>query len=339
MAPPFNSRVDRRQRDWHRLAALLDIVDQGGLKALSGAELAELSRLHRRVSSHLAQAQGGASDPDIVAYLNGLVVRSHNAVYRVPTGVQWRRVGAFLTDTYPRTVRKLWPYVLVASLVFFGSGLFAFILSYSDPTLARLFVPAQFAGAIGPGGMPDYQGNQLPTGIMAPLSAFIMQNNIKVGFTAFAGGVLAGVYTLYALLQNGLMVGGLSGGMHHYGNVLPYYSLIVPHGVVELWAIVLAGASGLRLGWAIIAPGRFTRWEALKRAAPEAATVMLGTVLLFVVAALIEGFVTPAPLPPWPKVWVGIISGILMLAYQYGPLARGPVPEEAWQPSAGNTDP
>lgn len=333
----FSSRVDRRQGDWHRLTALLDRADRGGLRSLSDAELAELSRLHRRVSGHLAQAQGGASDPGIVAYLNGLVVRSHNAIYRVPSGVDWHRVGAFFTDTYPRTVRRLWPYVLVASLVFFGSSVFAFVLSYSDPATARLFVPAQFAGSVGPGTVPDYGDARLPAGAMAPLSAFIMQNNVKVGLTAFAGGVLAGVYTLYALLQNGLMVGGLSGAMHHYGNVLSYYSLIVPHGVVELWAIVLAGAAGLRLGWAVIAPGRCTRWESLKRAAPEAVTVMLGTALLFVVAGLIEGFITPAPFPPWAKVWVGIVSGILMLVYQYGPLARGPALEKAESSSMGNT--
>lgn len=335
MTTQFGSRVDRRQQDWHRLAGLLDRAESEGLAKLTAGELAELSRLHRRVSSHLAQAKGGSTDAEVIEYLNGLVVRSHNTVYRVPSRAQWRRVGEFFTDTYPRKLRRLWPFVLISAIVFFGSSIFAFVLSYSDPALGKLFIPPQFAGALRPGGTSDYEESPLPAGTMAPLSAFIMQNNIKVGFMAFAGGALGGTVTLYALLQNGLMVGGLSGAMHHYGDVLPYYSLIIPHGVVELWAIVIAGACGLRLGWAVIAPGRYTRWEALKQAAPDAAAVMLGTVVLFVVAGLIEGFVTPAPIGPYAKIGVGIVSGVLMVAYQYGPLARGPEPGEGSEPPTG----
>ena len=283
MATPFNSRVDRRQRDWHRLAALLDIVDQGGLKALSGAELAELSRLHRRVSSHLAQAQGGASDPDIVAYLNGLVVRSHNAVYRVPTGVQWRRVGAFLTDTYPRTVRKLWPYVLVASLVFFGSGLFAFILSYSDPTLARLFVPAQFA-APSRAVCPTIRTTNCRRGSWLRYRPSSYRTTSKVGFTAFAGAPGGGLYPLRPAPErpDG---GRTERRMHHYGNV-PMHSLIV---LTASWAVgdrsrrSLRPAAGLgdHRPWAVHA------LQKLSSGRRRATTVMLVR-LLFVVAALMR---------------------------------------------------
>jgi uncharacterized membrane protein SpoIIM required for sporulation len=201
----------------------------------------------------------------------------------------------------------------------------------ADPTYARLFVPAQFLSIIGPFESPTQALGGLSPGVRGALSGFILQNNVKVGFLAFSGGALAGTVTVYHLLQNGAMVGGLAGAISYYGDPKPFYALIVPHGVIELWAIVLSGAAGLRLGRAIVLPGRLTRRAALREGASEAVLLAVGTALLFVVAALIEGFVTPSALSDDAKLWVGWGSGIATLLYLYWPFGRrlSPKPGQA----------
>jgi len=316
------SRVDRRRDQWLRLSGLLDDVEREGLASLTPAELAELGSLHRKAASHLAQAKGGAHDPGLVGYLNGLVVRSHNTVYRVPSRFSGVAVAGFFLSTYPRMVRRLWPFVLASVVLLYGSAAVAFLVAYADPVAGRALVPPQFRAVMGPGMPTDYGSKPLPESYMPLVSTFIMQNNIRVGFMAFAGGVLGGTVTFYQLLQNGLMVGGLAGAVHHYGDPMPFWVLILPHGVVELWAIALAGAAGFRIGWAVLVPGRLSRWTALRKSAGEAVLVMLGTVGLFVVAGLIEGFITPSALPDAAKLGVAGSSGVLMLVYLYGPLGR-----------------
>lgn len=323
MNPTAGHRIEQRRSDWARLAALLDRVEGRGLSSLSPDELSELARLHRRVASHLSQAKSGAHDPSVVSYLNGLVGRSHNVVYRVPSRVQPRALVNFALTGYPRLVQRMWPYVLVAALLLFGSAFFAYVAALSDPTLALLLVPPQFHSVIGPGAGSGLPAEGIPVGMQTALSAFIMQNNIKVGLMAFAGGIFAGAYTIYSLVQNGLMVGGIAGAVHHYGDPWPFMSLVVPHGVIELWAIVLAGAAGFRLGWSLVAPGRLRRLASLRVGAIEAVQVVLGTALLFVVAALIEGFVTPSALPAGAKLAVGPLSGLVMLVYLYWPRRGG----------------
>jgi uncharacterized membrane protein SpoIIM required for sporulation len=319
------SRFDRRREQWLRLSELLVRVEQRGLGDLADEELSELGRLHRSVSSHLAQARGGQADPEVLAYLNGLVGRSHNAVYRPRSALKLAGLLQFLWSGFPRMVWKLWPYVVTAAILMYGMAILAYVVTLADPTYAHLFVPAQFLSAAGPFEKPEALKEGLGLGQRGLLSGYIMQNNIKVGFTAFAGGVLAGTLTVGALLQTGAMVGGLAGAVAHYSDPLPFYALLIPHGVIELWAIVLCGAAGLRLAKSIILPGRLTRKAALREGGREAVLVALGAALLFVVAALIEGFITPSAMPDLAKLWVGGISGIAMFLYLYWPWGR-PVP-------------
>ncbi len=325
MERPRTSRLETRKGQWARLSELLSLVERSGRGALSPDELAELGRLHRKVSSHLAQAQAGASDPEAVAFLNGLVVRSHNTIYRVPSGFRPMAVLDFLFAGYPRIVCRLWPYVLLATVAMYGTATYAFVVTLADPTYANLFVPAPFLAAAAP---TEGERPEIPPAIMGALSGFIMQNNIKVGRAAFAGGLLGGTVTMYHMIQNGAMVGGLAGAVQHYGNPKAFYALIVPHGVIELTAIVLMGAAGFRLGWSILAPGRLSYRLSIARGAREAGLLALGTVPLFVVAALIEGFVTPAAwLGEDAKLWLGAATGVALLAYLCIPRGRGPEPD------------
>jgi uncharacterized membrane protein SpoIIM required for sporulation len=134
------------------------------------------------------------------------------------------------------------------------------------------------------------------------MSAMIMTNNIRVALSAFALGISACIGTVYALVYNGIIMGGLAGYLTGTGgNMLVFWSLILPHGILELTAIFLSGACGLMIGRAVVIPGEFSRRHALIKAAKEAAFLIPGIVLLLVVAGLIEGFFTPLALPPAVK--------------------------------------
>jgi uncharacterized membrane protein SpoIIM required for sporulation len=137
-----------------------------------------------------------------------------------------------------------------------------------------------------------------------------------VAFLACGGGVLVGLPTVYLMVENGLLLGGLLGLTFHYGIGFELLTFVIGHGFIELTVIVIAGGVGLRLGWAVLHPGFLRRGDALRLAASQAVWLVLGCVPLLMIAGMIEGFVSPSPQIPWAIKWaVGIVSGLSLQAY------------------------
>ncbi len=158
-----------------------------------------------------------------------------------------------------------------------------------------------------------------------------MTNNILVALKAFAGGVFLGLYAMYLLINNGLMLGTIAGLSQYYGFSTRLWGFIAPHAPIELSVIFFAGGAGLQMGWAIIHPGLLTRGAALRVAAERAVTIMVGCVPLLVIAGLIEGFISPSNLPLWVKLFVSFGSGIAMYTYLFG---MGRQPQQTGKPAA-----
>ncbi|MFN3215025.1 MAG: stage II sporulation protein M [Acidimicrobiales bacterium] len=133
-------------------------------------------------------------------------------------------------------------------------------------------------------------------------------NNIQVSFIAFAAGIFACIGTAAVLIFNGVNIGLAGGLFHSIGEPAKFWGLILPHGLLELSAVVVAGAAGLRMGWSIIAPGDRTRMAALADEGRRSVVIALGLVLAFVVAGLIEGFVTPSGLPTALRIAIGALA-------------------------------
>ena len=190
-----------------------------------------------------------------------------------------------------------------------------YLLTYINYPLARLFIPEALRDGVGDTIEQGADARGLMTAIAPLLSAGITANNIQVALMAFAGGMTFGVVTVYAMVYNGLAVGALAGVFAKAGESAYFWSLIVPHGSLELPAIVLAGASGLILARALISPGDVPRTTALTRAAPDAVKLVLGTVPLFILAGIIEGFLTPSEVAPGVKLLFGILMTLALLAY------------------------
>ncbi len=306
--------ITQSRPGWERLATELDDARGGGATSLPAAELKRLHDDYRRAAADLAYAQTHFAGTDTVAYLNALVSRAHTELY----GSAPRRRGRiwrFFSRDYPRLLRSEWRMLALSAGMLFGAVALAYLLAHVDYPLARLFLPADLRDNVADRFESGQRSRDAAVALAPLLSAGITINNIQVSLAAFAGGMTFGLLTAYALIQNGLLLGALAAVYAKAGLTLPFLGLIVPHGGLELTAIVVAGAAGLILARALISPGDIPRAEALKRAARPAVQMVLGAIPLFIAAGFVEGFVTPRSIDPWLKIAFGLVLLALFAAY------------------------
>jgi len=308
--------LDAKRESWQRLTFLLDRIGANGLRSLSRDELRELGRLHRRVASHLAQARSGRRDQALIAYLNALVLRSNNVIYRRRSRSRGRAAWRFVTHGFPAACRRSGVYLIAAAVLFTTLASAAFIATVNDPRAATVFAPYPQQQGIDPqifeeggpaGGMFE---SEKPV-----FTSVVMWNNIKVGILCFGGGIAIGIPTVYVVMVNAFMLGGIAGLCHSKGVIVGFWSYVLPHGVIELTAVVICAGAGLRLGYAIIAPGRHSRRDSAALAGREAMLLALGTVPMFIVAGFVEGFISPENIPNSAKLTVAAVLGLLTYAY------------------------
>ena len=314
--------VARRKPAWDQLAAILARAGGTGVRRLGRDDLRALGPLYRRAASDLAYARLRGADPNLVAYLNDLVGRAHGLLY-AERGPGMGRLWRFLAVGFPRVLRARRVYVLLAALLLLlGSVVGAGVVA-ANPRMLATVVPAQFVDNDAhyaqrekrrQGGSPA-SGTSASDAVKPVFSAYLMQNNIRVAFTAFALGMLGGFPTLLLLFYNGLPLGGLAMQQHQHGRDLLFWSLILPHGVIELTAIVIAGGAGMLIGHALVVPGELSRKDALALAGRDAVRLILGTLLLFVAAGLIESFISPSDLPELVKLGFAALTALALAAY------------------------
>ncbi|MEW5940681.1 MAG: stage II sporulation protein M [Chloroflexota bacterium] len=304
-----------RKADWETLSQLLD-RSQRAIQGLTPQDVQSLGRLYRAVTSDLALAQRDFPRHRVTQYLNQLVARAHAVVYRGEP-LALKRLGHFFFVEFPRTFRATFPFTLAAMLLFFLPALGAGVSAAVQPESATWLLPPELqenVRMIEEGELwTDIPPNERPFA-----SSFIMTNNIKVAFLSFAGGITAGMLTLYVMVFNGIMLGAITGLTIHYGIGFDLWTFVIGHGVIELSVICFSGGSGLMLGWAILRPGLLRRRDALTLAAGQAVKLLMGAVPWLVVAGTIEGFLSPAEnVPPLVKWMVGITSGIVLYSYLF----------------------
>ena len=293
---------------WDRLAAL---TRTGANPArLTTAELDELVMLYERVSTHLSLARTQLRNPALVGALTTLTARAGAVVYghRART---WRALGRFFTDTFPAAVWHARAFVVIATALFVlpAAGLALWI--GNSPTAMDVAVPEAVREAYVSNDFEAYYSSSAS----GQFASQVTTNNIQVGILAFAAGILLCVPTAWLLVLNGINLGGALGMFIAAAQQPKFWGLIVPHGLLELTAVFIAGAAGLRLGWTLIDPGDRFRGEALTEEGRRAFAIVLGLVLVFSVAGLIEGFVTGSPLPTWARVGVGVVVEVAFVAY------------------------
>jgi uncharacterized membrane protein SpoIIM required for sporulation len=308
---PQERFVKERKRAWQRLEHLLGRLDRSSLRRLHREEVRELGRIYRRTASDLAIARAESRDPRLVNYLNSLVIRAHGRIYRADAQGA-RRLREFFTLTFPRTFRRTWRYTALAFAVFWAFALVGYIGTWNDPDFSELMgVPPakRFEIAAGQRWWESLNdGSQIG-------SSLIMANNIQVMFFAFALGALLGLGTLYVMALNGGLNAAMLALVYRAGYGHELTSFMIGHGVIELSCIFLAGGAGLLIGSAMLLPGDLSRSDALKTRGLDAVQLIAGCVPVLVIAGIIEGFISPAPINPAIKYGVGILTGVALYSY------------------------
>ncbi|EEG77969.1 stage II sporulation protein M [Dethiobacter alkaliphilus] len=304
------------RKTWERLNLILDKIAQNGPAALSQEDIKALGPLFRRVTAHLAYANTHFPGHEMNEYLNKLVVKAHAHIYKKETMGMYRLMRFFSTE-FPSLVAIHWQMITAAGIILIFGLLSGYLLNYYQPSLNSLIVPEQMQTLIGEDLARGNVGADWPVAERPAISSMIMVNNIQVGFLSFALGFTWGLGTVYVMLYNGLLVGVLGAIFTSAGFGLEFWTLILPHGALELAAIFICGGAGLVLAKALVKPGDYLRKDALLIQGKIAMKLVLGTIPMFVIAALIEGFITPSNLPGAAKLLVAVLSMLLFFLYLY----------------------
>jgi uncharacterized membrane protein SpoIIM required for sporulation len=297
---------------WRELEALLAKAERK--RDYDGARLATL---YRRVCEHLALAQARVYPVQLIEQLEAMTQSAHRLIYRQHDfGV--RQLSRLLLLDFPQAVRAHRRYLAAAALLFVAPLLAAGWACWRDPGfILHLMEPGQvhqFDEMYGPGS--EALGRARGAGDDFQMFGYYIMHNIGIGLNCFGAGVLGGVLSALMLLFNGVQIGGVAGYVVGAGYAGNFFSFVVTHGAFELTAIVLAGAAGMRLGWAWVAPGRYTRLESLRQAARHAVVLMYGVVAMLLVAAALEAFWSSSRwLPHFVKYGVAACCWLLVLAY------------------------
>ncbi|RNF83814.1 stage II sporulation protein M [Montanilutibacter psychrotolerans] len=304
--------VERHQDEWLALERWLDVRSnardaRAKRREWHGFADHEFPSRYRRLCQQLALARRRGYSPVLASRLQTIMQRGHSLLYRTPTA-RWTRAGEFLLADFPRLVRAERACMFAAALLFWVPLLATFAAIVWKPELASaLFEPrelAEFESMYDPADPSRALGRDDGTDLA--MFGHYIWNNVSIGFRTFATGLLAAIGTVFVLLFNGLVIGGVAGHLQAVGHGDPFWRFVAGHSAPELTAIVIAGGAGLRLGLNLVAPGQRRRIDALVEGGMRGARLCLGVLAMLVFAAFVEAFWSSIGwMPAWIKYTVG----------------------------------
>jgi len=300
----LDAYVAEHAAEWRRLEHL------ASRRRLGAAEVDELVALYQRAATHLSVVRSRSPDPALVARLSRLVLAARGAVTG-GSAFSWRSIARFFTVTFPLAVYRAWPWWCGVAVGFtaVSFGLMAYVAA--NPDVALLFMSESEMDDLVNHDFAAYYSEFQPQNF----TFHVWANNAFLTAQCLAAGVLI-VPVLYLLWMNALNVGMVGGVMIAAGRSDVFFGLIMPHGLLELTCVYVGAGVGLRIGWSWIAPGPHrTRGRALAETAREGMMVALGLVAVLAVSGVLEGFVTPAPLPAAIRIGFGATIWIAFFVY------------------------
>lgn len=312
--------VRRNEAVWVQVEDLLDRLDEG---RRIEHELAELPALYRRCCHHLALARQRHYDAEVEGRLHRIALRGYDRLYRRRSG-GLRVLSRFLGADFPRLVRRYAGTFWLATILFYGPGVAMGWLVLEEPdTVYSLMDPdqvEQFEDMYREAPESD-RGADLDF----EMFGFYILNNVSIALRTFASGVLLGIGTIFILTFNGIYLGAVFAHLANEGIAGNLLTFVITHGAFELTAIVLAGVGGLRMGAAIVSPGRMRRVDSLRAAAPDALSIALGAAFFLLLAAFLEAFWSGASwASPQTKIMIGTLAWCSVAAYLSLGGRRGP---------------
>ncbi len=301
----LDALVGRRSAAWERLDRL------SRERRLDGAQADELLDGYQRAATDLSVVRSSAPDATVVTHLSTLVARARARAARVPT-MSWAGIGRFFAEDFPAALYRLrwWWGITAAANVVVGLVLGWWLVQ--NPVVEQSLLSTEQVTELVNVSFESYYSEHAASSF----STLVWVNNAWVAARCIGMGVL-GVPVIWLLWQNIANVAVIGSLMHRHGRADVFWGLITPHGLLELMAIFVAAGVGLRLFWAWVAPGRRTRLANLAAEGRTAAGVAIGLVFVLLLSGVIEGFVTPSPLPTWARVGIGVLALLLFFVYVF----------------------
>ncbi len=314
-----------REDDWRRLERLMDKAEKGSAARLSDTEILAVPVLYRSTLSALSVARETSLDQGLIDYLETLSARAYFFVYGSRATLQ-DRLASFFRRDWPASVRGLWRETLVSAGLMLLGALVGGWLVMHEPEWFYAFVPGDLSGGRDPAASTETLRATLDgtdeAGGLSVFAAFLFTHNAQVALLAFALGFALCVPTALLILYNGATLGAFFALFLSRGLGVELGGWLLIHGVTELFAVVLAGAAGLRIGWSVAFPGRQRRLDAAVEAGRAAGVAVGGVVVMLLFAGLLEGFGRQLIADTGARYAVAAATALVWGLYFYGPRAR-----------------
>jgi uncharacterized membrane protein SpoIIM required for sporulation len=311
---------DKRKASWKMLESLLQRIEKKGLQALSPEETMQLAKLYRTASSSLYIVRNVSLDKNLHEYLEGIVTKGYLAIYCAKPAME-NPIATFFLQAFPQTVRKYFLFHLAAFLCIFIGLLAGYWAIGQNPAYYFTFVDRGVAQDRTPYSSKEAlakvlrSGREKDSNYRTLFASQLFTHNTKVGFLCFTLGIVLGLPTLYLLVYNGGMLGAMSYIYHINDLAIAWWAWILPHGITEFLAVILCGGAGFMIASALIYPGRYGRRYELKKIGRDAGVTVVGTVALFFIAGIIEGYFRQTDLPDLPRYMVAGMTGLFWIYY------------------------
>jgi len=314
-----NQKLWQEFEDWLKLKELSN-KNRNNSKLKTSDEYNELTRSmphrYRQICHHLSLSQSRNYSPKLVAQLNQLVLQGHQYLYK--SNYRQSKFIKFLFVDFPVLLRQEAKLFWIATFLFYVPLIgIVFIINSNPELIYSILSPEQVSDVqfmYNPDG--EHIGRNREADDDFAMFGFYIFNNISISFQVFATGILFCIGSLFFLIFNGLYIGAVAGHLVYIGYNVTFFSFVAGHSALELTAIVISGVAGMRLGLALIKPGRFTRVVALKNAGAISLQLMYGVFLMLLAAAFVEAFwSSKVSLAPQIKYTVGVIMWLLLAAY------------------------
>lgn len=306
------------EQQWSELADLLQLARKS-TKHLSPQQISRLDQLYRATAIQLSQVSSRTNDQRLIRYLNDLTAAAHSVIYLPPKKTVFREIVNFVVEGFARSIIRTWRYQLAALTLTVLGGFLAYHVAQNDPVAAYALLPAGDVRA--PGSTPEQllevlrSGRDQGDGEKFIFASFLFGHNLKVGLLALGVGVLAAIPSALLLIYNGMMLGAFVQIHHEAGIYAEFWAWILPHGITEIGAIVLCGGIGLMLGDAVIRPRFLSRFESLRRAGTQAASICVGIAGMLLFAAVIESYLRQSHLSTSARLTFAAATAIFWVIY------------------------
>jgi uncharacterized membrane protein SpoIIM required for sporulation len=310
--------VRSRREAWERLRSILERVDGArGLRRIAPAEIRELSELYRSLAADLMGVRRDKLGADLERHLDALANRAHNVLY-AGSGVGNRTRPIDLILDFPNAVRRNIAFFLIACALFYVPGGLAGVAAYTDESYALAVMSSAQLEAV-EHMYSSADPSRRDTNTDAAMTGFYVNNNVGIAFRCFATGLAFGLGSMFYLLYNGLFIGVVFGHLVRSGLGEQIFSFVSLHSPWELTAIVISGGAGIQMGYALVSTKGRTRLGNLQAHGLELLRQIAGAALFLLIAALIEGNLSPSAIPPLAKYVLGgvgwvMVAGVLFLS-------------------------